>query len=129
MGDFVKFLIEGLLKVGLLKLGLILALFGAGALTVPDAWLLEQKVESNNTIAAILLLLGLCMIAAWAFTSDLTCRTIRTAKEKSKSRSEFTKLSNKARLLLVLQARSNSEQINVVVTDAAIQELIRAPGG
>jgi len=121
MSDFfVKVIIEGLHKIGLLKGGLILAFFGVIALAIPGDWLLEQKIVSSNTVFAILLLLGLCMIATWAFTNDFTLRFI----EKPKSRREFEKLSNKARMLLLLQAQRNVKSFDVVVNDQIINELI-----
>jgi hypothetical protein len=124
LGDFVKVIIEGLHKVGLLKIGLILALFGAIGLAIPDAWLFEQKIELSNTVLFIPALLGLCVIAAWALAHGSTSRAIRSAWEKRRMRSEFKKLSNKARLLLFLQVRHNSEQISVVVDDLTVQELL-----
>lgn len=124
LGDLVKSIIEGLHKIGILKLGLILAFFGVIALAIPDDWLLELKVASGNTYPAILALLGVCMIVAWSITNDFTLRVIGNAMKTSKSRSEFKKLSNKARLLLLLQVRQNSEQIPIVVADPTVQELM-----
>lgn len=119
MNETIRALIEPLLKEGLLRAGLISLLFGTVALAIPDGWLLV-----NDKLAASLALLGACAILASALTHKKLWTALGDACKKHMLRRAFLKLSNKARLLLLRQATDSSEQVNVIASDATVQELI-----
>ena len=119
MNETIKALIEALLKEGVLPVGLIALLFGALALAIPDGWLLV-----NHRAAASVALLGVCAVLVSAMTHKKLWTAFEDARRKCKLRHAFLKLSNKARLMLQLQAKDSSEQVNVIPDDVTVQELI-----